>query len=143
MNITEFFDRKMDAPLANQQWSWGAVTRDETSIVLRVWADQTYRDEADGKRYALLLQPAWKHEYKGRKGSAGYNERVRQLTDAVMKGQSVKMVIIHDINGGKDDLNRNIDTKLAAKISSYFEAGRVVIREDGAIVAELARKFQA
>ena len=57
MSITQFFDNTLDAPLVNQLWSWGAVTRDGKRLALRVWAHETLARDGNGKRWVAIDWP--------------------------------------------------------------------------------------
>jgi hypothetical protein len=50
MALDAFF-RKLDAPLKNSRWSWGAIGHDE-NIYLRVWQDETKKIE--GKLHVCI-----------------------------------------------------------------------------------------
>jgi hypothetical protein len=39
VTLTEFF-AYLEAPLANQRWSWGAVRPSDGAVLLRVWQDE-------------------------------------------------------------------------------------------------------
>ena len=49
LTITQFFE-DLDAPLTNQQWSWGAA-RSDGAVFFRVWEDEIVGNEV------LLLGP--------------------------------------------------------------------------------------
>jgi hypothetical protein len=68
-----FMFEKINAPLHNIIWSWGAATPDERIVYLRVWQDETIT--IDGKRYVHLLA---RDKFEGKK-NLGYEERLRQL----------------------------------------------------------------
>ena len=71
MSLTEFY-KKLDAPLANQRWSWGS-TRPDGSVVLRVWQDRTER--IDGKSFIIIAN----HNNHAYKKNHGYKERLEHI----------------------------------------------------------------
>lgn len=70
MTISAFFE-SLDAPLVNRRWSWGAVSRDGSSVYLRVWKHEILIEE--GARY-VTLDPFFHHGHKPAR--LGYRERL-------------------------------------------------------------------
>lgn len=66
--ITETFSR-LDAPLKNQRWSWGGVSKNG-EVYLRVWTDQFRK--FDGKRFVRLTD-------HGNAQGNGYKERLMHV----------------------------------------------------------------
>lgn len=71
MSISSFFQR-LDAPLANNRWSWGSQRLSDGAVFLRVWQDLKFVE--DGQAYMLV--DARTHDDTD---SLGYHERVRHL----------------------------------------------------------------
>jgi hypothetical protein len=101
MKINAFFEKRLQAPLYNHVWSWGAISRKSGIIFLRVgsWSIDTYDD---GKDWALLLHPDWLA-----KPSGGLTERMQHL-DMMRDGTPAYAVVV--------DFNEN------GKISSFDES---------------------
>lgn len=45
LSLTEFFKIKLNAPMLNNRWSWGAVRPDRSAVFLSVWQDEIKRDD--------------------------------------------------------------------------------------------------
>ena len=80
--ISDFYKR-LKAPLANVQWSWGAQAEDGT-VILRSWAHQVRK--VDGKSQHLMLDDSWINT-----GPLGYAERLRHLK-LIEDGAKVRIV---------------------------------------------------
>lgn len=70
---SEVFSR-LGAPLANIQWSWGAVRDADNAVFLRVWQDETRTE--NGERFVRLVNHA---EYADADQNLGYKERKRHI----------------------------------------------------------------
>lgn len=83
MSISHFFEQ-LGAPLANNRWSWGAVTTqglfDPKKVFLRVWNDE--RQAIDGVEYIRLIN---REAYRDH-SHPGYNERLRQIDALTQDG---------------------------------------------------------
>ena len=53
LSISEFFKIRLNAPLVNTRWSWGALSEDKKKIYLSIWADEI--TVADGKTWVIIL----------------------------------------------------------------------------------------
>ena len=84
MNISEYFERVLEAPLKNRQWSWGA--ENDHAVFLRSWVP-----EYDGRRVYVLGD---RDDY----GSAGYGERIQHI-DSVKSGKRGFVVLIEPADG--------------------------------------------
>jgi hypothetical protein len=94
MKINAFFEKRLQAPLYNHVWSWGAINRKSGTIFLRVgsgWLD-TYDD---GKEWAVLLHPKWREKPNG-----GLNERLQHL-DLMRDGTPAYAVVVEFNEYGK------------------------------------------
>lgn len=45
LSLTEFFKIKLNSPMLNNRWSWGAVRPDQSAVFLSVWQDEIKRDD--------------------------------------------------------------------------------------------------
>jgi hypothetical protein len=81
--ISEFYNR-LDAPLTNVQWSWGAKTKDGTTVILRGWQHQMRK--VDGKYQFLVLDHAWQIT-----SPLGYNECLQHLSD-IRNGVAIRII---------------------------------------------------
>ncbi|HMQ19933.1 MAG TPA: hypothetical protein PKC77_12335 [Sphingopyxis sp.] len=90
MSISALFNR-LDAPLTNVQWSWGAQ-RSDGSIFLRVWQDETFRE---GSRTFVRLA---KHElFQDDPSNLGYAERLRHL-EMLRQGASGYAIMLRAVD---------------------------------------------
>ena len=85
MSLTELF-KKIDAPLANQRWSWGSK-RSDGSIVLRGWQDR--KEKIEGKWYMMI---AHHEKYADNQDNLGYQERLSHI-QAIKEGNKCYMVM--------------------------------------------------
>jgi hypothetical protein len=117
ITITQFFE-DLDAPLTNQQWSWGAVRRDGT-VFFRVWDDQITADEA------LLPGP-----HRPRTQKQGLAERYDQI-ERVRAGAPCYLVVL-----------KAVDTEASPRKIASFDRhelliGGRIIERDGRIFIEV------
>ena len=87
VSLADLFE-SLDAPLANNRWSWGSVRADGT-VFLRVWQDGTARK--DGK---LLVQVTHLEKYGDGRGrdNLGYAERLAHV-DMIRNGARCYLVM--------------------------------------------------
>lgn len=85
MSLTDLF-KKIGAPLANQRWSWGA-TRQDGSVVLRVWQDR--KEKIDG-RWCMMI--AHHEKYIDNEKSLGYQERLAHI-ESIKAGAKCYMIM--------------------------------------------------
>lgn len=85
MSLTELF-KKLDAPLANQRWSWGS-TRPDGSVVLRVWQD---RKEKIDDKWCMMIAHHVRHT--NNQDNLGYRERLAHI-QAIEGGAKCYMVM--------------------------------------------------
>ncbi len=72
MSITSLF-RELGAPLKNPRWSWGALNPNSGAVFLRVWKDETRKQ--DDRSLVRLTNRA---RFEGTH-SPGYAERKRHI----------------------------------------------------------------
>jgi len=44
LSLTDFYKIKLNAPMLNKRWSWGAIREDQTAVFLSIWQDEIKRD---------------------------------------------------------------------------------------------------
>ncbi len=76
MNQTDFFSKRLHAPLLNNQWSWGAFVPHKNRVFLRVWDSQMSKD---GNQAEIL----WPRNVGNH--SNGYAERLEHI-EAIENG---------------------------------------------------------
>jgi hypothetical protein len=74
MSFSELF-KKVDAPLVNNRWSWGAVSN-SGAVFLRVWQDQIQK--INNKTYARITNYQKRDAEKG-DHSLGWPERLNHI----------------------------------------------------------------
>lgn len=87
MNISEYFEKVLEAPLKNIQWSWGADNG--KAVFLRSWVP-----EYDGRRVYVLGD---RDDY----GSPGYRERIRHI-ESIKSGMPGYVVMIEPVDASLD-----------------------------------------
>ena len=80
--ISDFYKR-LKAPLANIQWSWGAQAEDGT-VILRGWLHEVRK--IDGKYQYLVLDDSWNDT-----SPLGYAERIKHLK-LIEEGAKIRIV---------------------------------------------------
>ena len=93
MSPSAFFKR-LQAPLLNVQWSWGAMRPDGT-VILRVWGDET--DKVGDKRFVRLMNH---RRFRGTANN-GYNERVRHVA-TIKAGADAYAVMCNAVDPGAE-----------------------------------------
>ena len=83
MNISEYFEKVLEAPLKNRQWSWGA--ENGKAVFLRSWVP-----EYDGRRVYVLGE---RDDY----GSPGYGERIQHI-EAIKSGVPGFVVLLEPVD---------------------------------------------
>ena len=92
MSLSKLFER-MNSPLANNRWSWGAIRSDGT-VLLRVWQDETKTIE--GKRFVRVT---YHEKFTDRQDNLGYQERLGHV-DLISKGAQAYLImcLAKDVN---------------------------------------------
>jgi hypothetical protein len=75
MRIGEFYEYRLNAPLKNKQWSWGAIDESAKRVFLRTNEKHISQDAG---RWALIYDPEWNP-------SAGHKERLYHI-DLIRSG---------------------------------------------------------
>jgi len=87
MNISDYFEKVLEAPLKNIQWSWGA--ENGKAVFLRSWVP-----EYDGHRVYVLGD---RDDY----GSPGYHERIQHI-ESIKSGMPGYVVMIEPVDASLD-----------------------------------------
>ena len=124
MNITQFFDTVLKAPLSNSRNSWGAISRDG-KLYLRVWEDHFQR--INGRQYVLIMGPDWTTCKPGK-------ERQRHI-DALRGGMPTYGVLCQAQSNEEPRTIRQFDHK------TIFGLGEV-ITHDGFIYAKVVSRHR-
>lgn len=59
LSLTEFFKIKLNAPMLNNRWSWGAIKADGTAVYLSVWQDEIKRDDPKDPNSPTWVDVLW------------------------------------------------------------------------------------
>ncbi len=120
MTITQFFE-KLNAPLANQRWSWGSVRESDGAVILRVWQDEKVK--LDGRHFMKITHHK---SYIGNEDNDGYRERNKHaelirnggkcymvmclVKDSKAEPREIKSFNSNDIFVGGEVIDRDGDT---------------------------------
>ena len=116
MNITDFFDKKLDCPLANAIWSWGAKSRNGKRIALRVWSHQGRK--VDGKYWMSVDYTDWAKSAPGYM-SSGIAERTRHVAE-MKTGHPAIGVICEAVDGDTDKCIKSFDDRQVLVFAHEF-----------------------
>jgi hypothetical protein len=103
LTLTAFFKR-LEAPLKNTRWSWGAV-RYDGAIFLRVW-----QDEVEKHQGLRCIQITYEKKFTNEHSSAGYPERLEHVK-LIQEGSPCYLVMceaqdVHQIPRKTKSLNQ-------------------------------------
>lgn len=129
LSITEFFAGRLNAPLHNAVWSWGAVRPSDGVVFLRCWSDTLRR--IDGQGYVEIQWP----ETEVRKSKPGWVERNRHI-DLMNEGHRAYAVIVTAKN-----TNANPRQIAFFNASEVFELGAMTVR-DGITYAQIVARHE-
>lgn len=81
LSLTEFFELKLNSPMVNNRWSWGAVKPDGSAVYLSVWQDEIRRDDPRDPKSPTWADILWEeklwNEVNG--ASMARNERIQHI----------------------------------------------------------------
>lgn len=81
LSLTEFFKVKLNSPMLNNRWSWGAVKPDGSAVYLSVWQDEIRRDDPKDPQSPTWADVLWEealwNEVNG--ASMARNERIQHI----------------------------------------------------------------
>jgi hypothetical protein len=121
--FSQFFAR-LDLPLANTRWSWGARRAD--TILLRTWSDEAQWGSL--RRVMVLREPGG---YRADE-SLGWRERIEHVR-ALWSGGIAGYVVVAEVQD-RDAFPRVIKSY---RDDVVFPIIRLESREDGAVMARL------
>lgn len=87
LSLTEFFENKLEAPMVNNRWSWGAVKPDGSAVYLSIWQDEIKRDDPKDPKSQTWVDVLWDEKlWSGvSEASTARNERIRHI-DLIKSG---------------------------------------------------------
>jgi hypothetical protein len=87
LSLTEFFEKKLDAPMVNNRWSWGAVKPDGSAVYLSIWQDEIKRDDPKDPNSPTWVNLLWDEKlWSGvSEASTARNERIKHI-DLIKSG---------------------------------------------------------
>ncbi len=117
MKINAFFASRLNTPLANHLWSWGAYNQTTNQVFLRNgrWSVDEYDD---GKQWMIVYNPAWP-------ASAGHSERLRHLE--MIKGGTEGLVVLVEFSNS--DHIASFDDQTLLRIGNITEEGGLIYAE--------------
>ena len=130
MPISEFFDKKLDAPLHSIRQSWGAVTRDCKGVALAVWQDEWKK--IDGRNAVRVL---WRPR-RPEMNPFSWNERENQI-DMIRAGANCIMVMCRK----KDNRTDSNDGRIASFNREDVFIGGDVLEHDGDLYLEIVDRI--
>ena len=87
LSLTEFFEKKLAAPMVNNRWSWGAVKPDGSAVYLSVWQDEIKRDDPKDPKSPTWVDVLWDEKLWSEvsEASTARNERIKHI-DLIKSG---------------------------------------------------------
>jgi hypothetical protein len=81
LSLTEFFEKKLDAPMVNNRWSWGAVKPDGSAVYLSIWQDEIKRDDPKDPKSPTWVNVLWDEKLWSdvSEASTARNERIKHV----------------------------------------------------------------
>lgn len=87
LSLTEFFKARLNSPMLNNRWSWGAVSPDSSAVYLSIWQDEIRRDDPKDPKSPTWADLLWEeslwNEVNG--ASMARNERIQHI-DLIKSG---------------------------------------------------------
>jgi hypothetical protein len=125
MSLTGLFE-ELDAPLANNRWSWGAVREQDQAVFLRVWQDGCKKLPEFGAGYF-----AWVANAPYTNNSLGESERNRHI-ELIKNGAKAYVIICIDEGHSEGD-GRKIDDF----DNDSLHVGGIVVEYDNSFFMQL------
>ncbi len=138
LSISEFYKLKLDAPMLNNRWSWGAIKKDRSAVFLSVWQDEIKRDDPRDPSSSTWVDVLWdEREWMSVNGGANARaERIEHINlikegtpaFALIKiAKDVKKMpremkefnseyLIEILNNFRDDKNHRLQVQLGKQI---------------------------
>ncbi len=79
LSISEFYKLKLNAPMLNNRWSWGAIKNDRSAVFLSVWQDEIKRDDPKDPNSSTWVDILW-DELEWSSVNGGANARSERMT---------------------------------------------------------------
>jgi len=137
LNLTEFFKIKLNAPMLNNRWSWGAIRDDQSAVYLSIWQDEIRRDipkDPSSNTWADLL---WSEEVWAQVNGAtvARNERLKHI-DLIKSGVPgfALIKIARDVKAMPREM-KEFNSEYLISIMNNFRT-----TEDGVLQAQLGDK---
>ena len=137
LSLTEFFKIKLNAPMSNNRWSWGAIRDDQSAVYLSIWQDEIRRDipkDPSSDTWADLL---WSEEVWTRVNGAtvARNERLKHI-DLIKSGVPgfALIKIARDVKAMPREM-KEFNSEYLISIMNNFRT-----TEDGVLQAQLGIK---
>jgi len=137
LSLTEFFKIKLDAPMSNNRWSWGAIRNDQSAVYLSIWQDEIRRDipkDPSSDTWADLL---WSEELWAEVNGAtiARNERLKHI-DLIKSGLPgfALIKIARDVKAMPREM-KEFNSEYLISIKNNFRT-----TEDGVLQAQLGNK---
>ena len=127
MSLTDLF-KKLEAPLANQRWSWGS-TRPDGSVVLRVWQDS--KEKIDEKWHMMIAHDV---KYTDNEENLGYQERLGHIEQIKNGAKCFMVMCLAKDSGASPRAIKSFNQK------DIFVGGKIT-EYRGNIYIELADRF--
>ena len=125
MKTREFFEKRLQAPLVNQGWSWGAVDEQNRRGFLRGHKANLQPDDSFPK-WALLHEPAWSEpSTKSGRRSPGDPERLHQI-DLLIQGYAGFAVAYENKPSGDRWKTSNFDRRFLLRLGKIRKEGGIV-----------------
>jgi hypothetical protein len=137
LSLTEFFKIKLNAPMLNNRWSWGAIRDDQSAVYLSIWQDEIRRDiprDPSSDTWADLL---WSEEVWAQVNGAtvARNERLKHI-DLIKSGLPgfALIKIARDVKAMPREM-KEFNSEYLISIMNNFRT-----TEDGVLQAQLGIK---
>lgn len=128
MTLSDFFQR-LDAPLRNVRWSWGAKRESDGAIFLRVWQDECRRLEG-----SMRVRVSVPKEVSRNEGKPGREERKEHIAE-IRGGAPTYLIMCRAENPGAHPR-----TIAGFNSSEVFVGGEVIEDGDGCWVEIIDRR---
>ena len=81
LSLTDFYKIKLNAPMLNKRWSWGAIREDQSAVYLSVWQDEIKRDIPKDPTSLTWTNVMWTEEKWAEftDSTLARNERVKHI----------------------------------------------------------------
>jgi hypothetical protein len=124
LSHTEFIEKRLNAPMKNIQWSYGAV--DSTGVIyLKIWLNEI--KNYDGTRYSKVM---WPHVDKKK---PGMDERIKHIELIKNGAKAFGLICIKDEDSEKLKVREYRSEYVIELINEFRE-------EEGFLLVKLGKK---